>query len=198
MKAIGQALVLTAAIFLATGCVSEKTPVLYRTAGVGDKKTEVLYISPFLALIKGQSSYSISRAHWLNDPDTADFTGDLFDAIYVDSVHSMNQSKSQGLLFGRGYVQNPEAWRDSVKVNPTNGLPDEKVFDGKPSGGEGFFIITYDKVVFFKAENEMNDYLQKAWNISHPQLEPVDLFFEKQKLRTRQHWLGDTGFDLNL
>jgi hypothetical protein len=178
MKTIANTLASVIIIVLASGCTTE-TSVLYRSSS--DKtppSLEILYISPFLALTKNSHDYSIGFAHWLNDPDLANTTGDVFDKWLVNSVGLIGQSKSKGLLFGQGHNPNPENWHDTISVNPTNGLPESQ----KPRDSEtGYFIITFDRVLFFGTENEMNNYLREIWNISAIKLEPVDVFFEKAK-----------------
>ena len=176
---------------LAPGCATN-TSVLYRSSS--DKQppsSEVLYVSPFLALTKSNSNYyNISFAHWLNDPELAISTGDVFDKSLVDAINLIGQSKSQGLFFGQGSNPNPENWHDTIYVNSATGIPESQ----KPRTSEtGYFIIAFDRVLFFGTESEMNDYLHRIWNISHVKLEPADVFFEKAKRNRHQPNYTDYG-----
>ncbi|HTA94974.1 MAG TPA: hypothetical protein VK769_02505, partial [Verrucomicrobiae bacterium] len=182
MKTIANALTL-AIVVLASGCATENS-VLYRSSS--DKKPpslEVLYISPFVAMTKNSYGYSIGFAHWLNDPELAENTGDIFDKSFGNSISLIGQSKSKGLLVGQGYNPNPENWPGTIYVNSTTGLPESQ----KPRTSEtGYFIITFDRILFFETENEMNNYLHKIWNISTIKLEPAGVFFEKTKRNRHQ------------
>jgi hypothetical protein len=190
MKTIANALTL-AIVVLASGCVTE-TSILYRSSS--DKKPpsiEILYISPFLALTKNNNNYyQIGFAHWLNDPELAENTGDVFDKSLVNSISLIGQSKSKELLVGQGDNPNPKNWHDTIYVNSTTGLPESQ----KPRASEtGYFIITFDRVLFFRTENEMNNYLHEIWNISTIKLEPAGVFFEKVKRNRHQPNYTDYG-----
>jgi hypothetical protein len=153
-------------IILVTGCAS---PVLHRTSG--DKSEEVLYLSPFLALNKNHPSnnspewfYTLSQAHWLNEPELVSSTGDTFGKVLVDSVVLVGRSKSKGLLIGMGSDPDPEKWPDKDR----------------------FFILTYDRIMFFRTEQEMTTCLRENWRISSPKLRLVGEFYEKEKKSRQQ------------
>jgi len=133
-------------VALFTGCAS---PVLHRTSG--DASEEILYLSPFLALSKAHQSrtspewmYTLSQAHWLNEPELAAATGDTEEKILVNSIILAAKSSSKGLLIGKGSDPDPRQWPDTDR----------------------FFIVTYDRVIFFRSEQEMWACLRETWRIS--------------------------------
>jgi len=171
------------------------TPVLYRSST--DKQppsSEVLYFSPFLALTKSNSNYyTITFAHWLNDPELSVSTGDVFDKPIVESINLIGQAKSQGLFFGRGINPEPGYTLNST-INPTNGLSEPQ----KPRDLEAeYFIITFDRVLFFETKAEMDDDLRRNWNISTIKLEPASSFFEKLKQNRHQPNVSDYSEMIN-
>ncbi len=150
-------------IMLVAGCAS---PVLHHRSGDGSQ--EILYLSPFIALWKNHPGggsqewmYTLSQASWLNEPELASATGDTIGKVLVDSVVLVGRSKSKGLLIGKGSDPDPQAWPDKDR----------------------FFILAYDRLIFFRTEQEMRASLKENWRISAAGLIPVGEFYEQEEKR---------------
>ena len=81
-------------------------------------------------------------ARWLNDPELAGLT-------YVRCI-----GQSQDLLFGKAQNLSGKTWMDALEVSGSTGLPSATNCPSM-AGGEGNFIITYDRVLFFKSEHPL-------------------------------------------
>ncbi len=160
-------------VALVSGCAS---PVLHRTSG--DASQGILYLSPFLALTRAHQSqtspdwmYTLSQAYWLNEPELAALTGDTEGNILVNAVSLVARCRSKGLLIGRGSAPDPRKWPDT----------------------ERFFILTYDRVIFFRTEQEMKACLRENWRISSMKMRPVGEFYEKEKKGRQQGAAPNAG-----
>lgn len=184
-----------------SGCSTEPSALYRSTGDANPPSMEVLYISPFLALVKSKSDqtppdspksyYSLCFAHWLNDPESATGTGDIFDKDLVTSISLIGQSKSDGLLFGQGNNPGTNNWQNLYLSDPPFG--DITSIRKTPENGAGFFIITQDRVMFFLTRKEMDDCLKDVWNISRTRIDPSDVFFESARRRSNQPNLGVFG-----
>jgi hypothetical protein len=93
----------------------------------------------------------------------------------------MGKSKSKGLLFGQGCDPDPgwADWLDLQLVDAHTGLP-LKTHGPKPNHYVGYFIIAYDRVIFFRAKKNWRDYLHTKWNLSYPKIETAGTFFDQE------------------
>ena len=114
-----------------------------------DKSNEILYLQPFIAITKTHVpnkleqnepdwGYALCKAHWLNEPELVECTGDTTETPLVDSLSEIQWVPSENIIYGSGH--DPDAdWQDSFR----------------------FFVVTHDRVLFFKTRSEMNNHLEQ-------------------------------------
>lgn len=146
---------------LICGCNSTRH-VIYRTSS--DHTSEILYLYPFIALTSYRThpevrtnSFELQKSHWLNEPEQAAHTGDI-ESPLVLCVKEIGWVPADGVIFGRGID------------------PQADVFDSAPS----YFILSLDRLEFFKSQSKMNDAL-KGFGVHHTKLLSIDIFFTELK-----------------